>query len=177
MSCINLKIKTKKGRRFLYCDLLKKEITFDNCKDCANKEYKTKKIKNSFYMHNNCENNVSKNKKRTINRKNCAKIIKIKKNPKIAKLERNRKSVFTNNLTKCILCNNPKEELHEIFPGRNRQNSMKYNFVLPLCHKCHSINQENSQFNEFWHKKAQLYFEQHLGSREEFIDIFKKNYL
>lgn len=40
MSCINLKIKTKKGRRFLYCNLLKQEITFDNCKDCATKEYK-----------------------------------------------------------------------------------------------------------------------------------------
>ena len=53
MNCINLKIKTKKGRRFLYCNLLKKEITFDNCKDCVNKEYKKVKC--------------------TINRKNCAK--------------------------------------------------------------------------------------------------------
>lgn len=177
MNCINLKIKTKKGRRFLYCNLLKKEITFDNCKDCANKEYKTKKVKNSFYMHNNCENNTSKKKKCTINRKNCAKIIKTKKNPEIAKLERNRKSVFTNDLTKCILCGKPKEELHEIFAGRNRLNSMRYNFVLPLCHSCHSINQNNSQFNEFWHKKAQLYYEQYLGSRNEFISIFGRNYL
>lgn len=53
MNCINLKFKTKKGRKFLYCNLLKKEITFDNCKDCANKEYKKVKC--------------------TINRKNCAK--------------------------------------------------------------------------------------------------------
>ena len=163
MSCINLKIKTKKGRRFLYCNLLKKEIIFDNCKDCANKEYKKVKC--------------------TINQKKCAKNdfpVKgkmIKKNPKIAKLERNRKSIFTNDLTKCILCGKPKEELHEIFAGRNRLNSMKYNFVLPLCHNCHSINQNNSQFNEFWHKKAQLYYEQHLGSRNEFISIFGRNYL
>lgn len=156
MQCINLKYKTKKGRRFLYCVLLKKEITFDNCKDCANKEYKKVKC--------------------TINRKKCAKIIKSKKNPKIAKLERNRKSVFTNDLTKCILCGKSKEELHEVFAGKNRLNSMRYNFVLPLCHKCHSINQNNSQFNEFWHKKAQLYYEQHLGSRNEFISIFGMDY-
>ena len=162
MQCINLKIKTKKNRRFLYCNLLKKEITFDNCKDCANKEYKKAKC--------------------TINRKNCAKNdfpVKrktINKNPKIAKLERNRKSVFTNDLTKCILCGKPKEELHEIFAGRNRLNSMKYDFVLPLCHNCHSINQNNSQFNEFWHKKAQLYYERYLGSRNEFISIFGMDY-
>ena len=53
MQCINLKYRTKKDRKFLYCNLLKKEITFDNCKDCANKEYKKVKC--------------------TINRKNCAK--------------------------------------------------------------------------------------------------------
>lgn len=53
MQCKNLKYKTKKGRKFLYCNLLKKEITFDNCKECTNKEYKKAKC--------------------TINRKNCAK--------------------------------------------------------------------------------------------------------
>ena len=164
MGCINLKYRTKTDKKtkrkiiYKYCKVLRKKINGDECygRNCANKEYK--KIK--------C----------TINRKNCAKIIKTKKNPKIAKLERNRKSVFTNDLTKCILCGKPKEELHEIFAGRNRLNSMRYNFVLPLCHNCHSINQNNSQFNEFWHKKAQLYYEQHLGSRNEFISIFGMDY-
>jgi len=149
MKCKNLLLRTKKGIKYLYCKTKKTQISFNDFANCNLKEYKC-----------------------TIKPKSLC-----KKNPKIAKLERNRKSVFTNNLTKCILCNNPKEELHEIFSGRNRQNSMKYNFVLPLCHKCHSINQENSQFNEFWHKKAQLYYEQHLGSRNEFITIFGRNYL
>ena len=45
MGCINLKVKTKKGKKFLYCSALKKEITFDNCKDCADKEYKKIKCK------------------------------------------------------------------------------------------------------------------------------------
>lgn len=142
MQCKNLKYRTKKSRRFLYCNLLKKEITFDNCKNCANKEYK------KIYCTTNRKNCVFQEKKSPKT---------YKKNSKITKLERNRKSVFTDDLTKCILCNRPKEELHEIFAGRNRLNSMRYNFVLPLCYNCHSINQNNSQFNEFWHRKAQLY--------------------
>lgn len=53
MYCTNLKIKQKKGKKFLYCNLLKQEITYDNCKCCANKEFKIKKC--------------------TVNKKNCAK--------------------------------------------------------------------------------------------------------
>lgn len=40
MKCKNQLVRTKQGRKYLYCKLLKKEITFDNCRDCANKEYK-----------------------------------------------------------------------------------------------------------------------------------------
>lgn len=43
MNCINLKYKTKKGTKYLYCKLLNKEIIFDNCRNCINKEYKIKK--------------------------------------------------------------------------------------------------------------------------------------
>lgn len=43
MNCKNLKIRTKKGVKYIYCTLLKKEITFDICNHCENKEYKKKK--------------------------------------------------------------------------------------------------------------------------------------
>lgn len=156
MGCINLTTKSRKGKKFLYCKLLNKEIKFDNCRNCINKEYKEIKF-------------TKVNKKFTK--------IKFKKNSKITKLERNRKSVFTDNLDVCIICGKPKEELHEIFCGRNRLNSMRYAFVLPLCHECHQLNQNNPFFNEFWHKKGQEYFECNLGSREQFIEIFGRNYL
>jgi hypothetical protein len=100
-----------------------------------------------------------------------------KRSSKLAKMERKRFSVFTDDLQHCYLCGKPKEELHEIYAGRNRRNSMKYGFVLPLCHECHSLNQENPFFNDFWHKNGQEYYECNLGSREAFIEIFKKNYL
>ena len=41
MQCKNLKFKTKKRIKYLYCNLLKKEITFHNCKNCTHKEYKS----------------------------------------------------------------------------------------------------------------------------------------
>lgn len=163
MQCKNLKIRSKKGRKYIYCELLKKEISFNNCKGCANKEYKMKKCvtqskmsyKNQFLI-----------KEKTI-----------KKNLKIARLERNRKSVFTTDLAKCIICGKPKQNLHEIFMGRNRQNSMKYAFVIPVCIGHHRICHNNIQIQEFWRKKGQLYFEKSIGSREEFISIFGMNYL
>ena len=139
----------KKRKNKPYCSLLKKEITLSYCRECVNKEYK----------------NAQKNKNI------------VHKSKKIAKLERNRKSVFTNDLEHCYLCGKKKEELHEIFAGRNRLNSMKYDLVLPLCHECHSLNQNNPFFNDYWHKQGQEYFECNIGTREEFIKIFKRNYL
>lgn len=155
MNCKNLKYRTKKGKKYLYCTLLKQEITFDNCRDCANKEYKIQKC--------------------TVSKKYCA---KIKKNPKIVKLERNRKSVFTTEKNKCMFCHSTyKLTWHEIYAGKNRQNSMKYDFCLRMCLKCHQKSQEDTIFNDFWHKMGQEYFEFNLGSREDFIRIFGRSYL
>ena len=101
-----------------------------------------------------------------------------KKSSKISKLERNRKSVFTDNKDKCMFCPSTyKLTWHEIFAGRNRQNSMKYDLCLRMCLNCHELYQENKEFNDFWHKQGQLYFEKNIGSREEFIEVFRENYL
>lgn len=139
----------KKKKNKPYCNVLKKEITLSLCSKCVNKEYK----------------------------KSTYKWKKIHKSGQIAKLERKRTSVFTDDLEHCLICGAKKEELHEIFAGRNRINSMKYGFVLPLCHKCHFLNQNNSFFNDFWHKNCQEYWECNIGSRNEFIKVFRRNYL
>ena len=138
----------KKRKNKPFCKLINKEISLSQCRECDKKEYK---------------NNQSAKMKN--------------KSKKLAKLEKNRKSVFTTSLDHCYLCGRKKEELHEIFAGKNRTNSMKYNFVLPLCHECHSLNQNNPVFNDFWHREAQIYWEEHIGSRKEFLMVFKKNYL
>ena len=174
MGCINLKYRTKKGRKYLFCTTKNCEISFYDCNGCEFKEYR---------IHNNCKNNVDKNKKCTVKPKTLCKNdfpVKgktIKRSSKITKLERNRKSVFTTNLTKCIMCGKPKDNLHEIFMGKNRQNSMKYGYVIPVCIICHQKCHKDRQIQEFWHKRGQLYFEKNIGSREEFIIIFGRNYL
>lgn len=141
-------------------------------------KYLKQKLNHSF----ECKRN-----KKTINIKECSncKLKEYKKKPpsanikkrsyKLAKLERNRFSVFTKDLEHCILCGKKKEHLHEIFFGSNRKNSIECGFVIPLCSECHSEMHKNHDWQDFWHKKGQLYFEKNIGSRDDFIRLFGKS--
>lgn len=100
-----------------------------------------------------------------------------KKTSKLRKLEKERYSVFYDDLEVCMYCGKMWQMTkHEIFEGRNRQNSMKYGFVLPLCVNCHRKLQEDLEFDNKWKVKAQTYFEENIGTREDFIKIFRRNY-
>jgi hypothetical protein len=100
-----------------------------------------------------------------------------KKSNKLARLERNRFSVFYS-LDYCMNCgSNYQLTKHEVFEGRNRLNSMEDGFVLPLCWNCHRKLQEDATFNDYWKKKAQTYFEENIGTREDFIKRYRRNYL
>ncbi len=151
MKCINLK---QKMNRTFYCKKSKELISISKCSNCKLKEYKQYKklqAKKNYKMKN--------------------------KSSKLSKLEKNRFSVFTDNLDKCYLCSNKKDHLHEIFAGRNRQNSMKYGFVLPLCEQCHRMYQNDVLFNHKWYIKCQKHFESNIGTRDDFINIFRKSWL
>lgn len=98
-----------------------------------------------------------------------------KKSSKLAKLERNRFSILTNNLDYCIICGKTKQDLNEIYPGRNRQNSMKYGLVIPMCRSCHTKYTNDRNMQLYWMKLGQEKFEEMY--EEDFILIFKRNYL
>ena len=101
-----------------------------------------------------------------------------RKRSKLSKLEKERFSVFYDDLGTCMYCGSTYQlSKHEIFEGRNRINSMKYGFVLPLCLRCHRNLQDETEFNDKWKRKAQTYFEENLGTRDEFIKVFRRNYL
>lgn len=134
------------------CSKLNKIVTY---KDCANCEYKEYKLN-------------STERKRTAMKT---------KSKKLTKLEKNRWSVFTDDLDICIMCGKPKEHLHEIFEGSNRKKSMEYGFVLPLCNEDHRKIHSNRQISIYYKQLSQIYFESHYGSRNEFIEAFKRNYL
>lgn len=40
MKCVNCKIRSKKYKKYMYCCILKREITFEICSGCQYKEYK-----------------------------------------------------------------------------------------------------------------------------------------
>ena len=152
MKCKNLKIKLN---RTIYCNKLKKYIQFKDCNNCKFKEYKKSTINQEIL----CKNH--------------------QKNAKISKLERNRFSLFTDNKDECMFCENTTNlTWHEIFRGKNRANSMKYGLCLRMCIHCHERWQEDNSFNDYWHKLAQIRFMQYYNkSEEDFIEIFRKNYL
>lgn len=134
--------------RTIYCKKQNKSITFRECSSCEFKEFK--RIKQSS--------------------------INVKKNKNIAKLERDRFSILTNDLTKCIICGNKKEHLHEVFPGRNRSNSMKYGCVIPLCANHHREIHNNTELATYYKVLAQQRFME-IYTCLNFVEIFKRNYL
>lgn len=97
------------------------------------------------------------------------------KSKKLAKLERDRFSILTYDLTTCIICGKPKQDLNEIYPGRNRQNSMKYGLIMPMCRKCHTEYTNNADMQLKWKKIGQKKFEELYDL--DFLEIFKRNYL
>lgn len=90
-------------------------------------------------------------------------------------------SVFTDDMDHCIFTGTAPVERHHILGGCNRKNSEKYGFVVPLRPDLHpngAMAGKNSKvIDEYLKGKAQKYFEEHYGTREEFRKIFGKSYL
>lgn len=97
------------------------------------------------------------------------------KTTKQAKAEKNRFSLFTSDLSVCIVCGKPKEHLHEVFFGANRQVSIKYGLVIPVCSKCHSMIHLDSNLQAYWHIKGQDVFEEAYPNLD-FVKVFGRNY-
>ena len=150
--CINLK---QKLDRSLYCKINKCSITLKDCNNCKFKEFSIERKNDKIRSINSKTHN---------------------KSAKIVKMEKNRKSILTDNLNYCIICGAEKDHLHEIFFGRNRLNSIKYDLVIPLCFKCHKKMHKNIIWQDYWHKKGQLAFIESYPDLD-FMSIFRKNYL
>ena len=174
--CIHLKKRKNKP----YCNLLNKEIRFSLCRECDNKEYKNHidRKKSGFHSKSPVKSGQINKNAQSLTKKPVKKAKMHNKSKKLTKLERNRFSVFTTNKDKCMFCNTTTNlSWHEIYRGKNRPNSMIYGFCLRMCLNCHDKYQEDIEFNDYWHRQAQLYWEELIGTREEFIEVFRRNYL
>lgn len=97
-----------------------------------------------------------------------------KKSSKLAKLERNRYSIITYNLDVCYVCKkHKKENFDEVFGGRNRQKSMKYGLVIPICFKCHRKLTDNPLLKKQLQEEAKEIFIKKYGE-EKFIQEFRR---
>lgn len=96
----------------------------------------------------------------------------------MSKFEKNRYSILTDDLTKCYVCGKPKQELHEIYFGKNRSNSIIFGCVVPLCYEHHRGNtgvHHNHTLDMQLKQECQKRFQELYSV--EFINIFYKNYL
>ena len=180
----NYCIQLKKRKNKPYCNLINKEIPFSLCRECDNKEYKKSDIKISkksgFWSKSPVKSRQINKNAQSLTKKPVKNTKMHNKSKKLTKLERNRVSVFTDDLEHCILCGKPREHLHEIIYGKNRINSIKYNFVIPLCAN-HHTGKDGIHFNKdldlYYKRLCQIYFENNIGNRIEFIKTFGRSYL
>lgn len=93
------------------------------------------------------------------------------------------KSVLTDDMQHCIFTGSTQIHIHHIFPGTRRKKSDQYNFVVPLAYWLHEYGPEsvhenpNTGYDLQLKQMAQTYFEKHIGSRQQFIAEFGRNYL
>lgn len=143
--------------------------------NCKHLKIRSKKYKKYFYcsmlkqeiFFNNCAGCKYKEHKEY-------KPIK-KRSYSLAKKEKERFSIITNNLDKCVICGKERDNLHEIFFGKNRQNSITYGLVIPLCYSHHVLMHKDSKLQHIWHIIGQTKFEEHYPDLN-FLEIFGKNY-
>jgi len=194
MNYINLK---QKLDRTLYCKEKKCIIKISECTNCPYKEYKEHlpDVGKMVKMHNKTVNTVQKSLQKSLQtsaklqsnvdtlQKNSRKSTLKRKTYKLAKMERERFSLFTDDLDHCIICGKSPINKHEIFFGaKNRQKSIQYGLVIPLCtaehHNqigCTGIHFDK-KLREYWQIKAQKKF-QEVYPDLDFLEIFGKNYI
>ena len=100
----------------------------------------------------------------------------LRKTNRLRKLEQARWSILTPKLDKCFVCDNPKDDIHEIYGGANRVQSIKHGFCLPLCRQHHRKITNDADMDKFLKRMCQQKFEE-THSRDEFMSIIGKNYL
>lgn len=83
------------------------------------------------------------------------------------------------NMIFCYCCSYPYVEIHHIFHAFARNASDRYGYIVPLCHRCHMALHDGKEDELDLHLKqlAQVHFEEHHGTRDEFIQIFGRSYL
>ena len=81
----------------------------------------------------------------------------------------------------CVICGNPEVHIHHVIYGTaNRKIADEYGYTIPLCRE-HHLGKEGIHHNRelvlSWKRIAQELYEEHYGSREDFIKLFGRSYI
>ncbi len=156
MNCKNYRTRTKKGKKFGYCTLYRKEVPIFSC-NCNNKEYKRYKPLKSR------SNKLDKKEKERFS------IIY----PNLTKccecgLKTGDFDIRLNIYTRV--------EKNEIFSGAYRGLSIEDGMVAPMCIFCHKLFHKDTLMNLTYKVKFQKeYLETH--TLEEFIKRYGQDYI
>lgn len=157
MYCKHYCIRSKKGIKYSYCRLLKKEITSSCCQECDSKEYKQYKP-----MKSRTNKQAKKEKERFS-------IIY----PDLTKccecgLKTGDYDTRLNMYTQV--------EKNEVFSGSYRSISMEDGMIAPLCTFCHKLFHKDIMLNLYYKVKFQKeYMKTH--TLDEFIARYGQNYI
>lgn len=96
------------------------------------------------------------------------------------------KSVLVDDMNTCYSCGIEGSDYvqiechHVLFGSYQKSACTKRKLYLPLCGQCHRANNgphKNRQIDLEYRMMAQRYYEENIGSREEFMSEFGRNYL
>ena len=90
-------------------------------------------------------------------------------------------SVLTDDLEHCYITGSNTIAIHHVFGGPDRKVSERYGFLVPLRPDWHNLSSygvhQNRELDLRFKRLAQGYYEDHIGSREQFRQEFGRNYL
>lgn len=158
-NCINFRVRTKKGVRYMFCVRRKAEIERKDCFDCIYREYrKTSK-------------NTLKTKIKPISKNN--KITKATSIPKKVKIK-----VWERDNHMCIFCNKPVEWnfANSHYIKRSHLGLGIEENIMTNCSSCHSLFEESDKRNEM-KIFAREYFKSKYPYWNEEDLVYKKNRL
>lgn len=92
------------------------------------------------------------------------------------------KSIITDDLDYCYFCLRPATDRHHCLFGNKRAMADKYKLIVGLCRMCHRkvhnpLTEEEKEMQNYLKQEAQKAFEDKVGSREDFREIFGRSYL
>lgn len=90
-------------------------------------------------------------------------------------------SVLTDDLNTCMFTGSTDVERHHVFGSYNKKRSEKYGFIAPLRRDLHPNGVKAcgnwKEVDEYLKRRCQTYYEEHIGTRDEFMKEFGRSYL